>query len=339
MIEQKDKNIKTQLSLAATMFFAPFVKNLLKNKQIEINEDDQKFIDWYVRLWYITIWILLLAIASALALYFAPNIIFLWIQRISISLLVVLLLLGSLGAVVDIRILQEEKNILKYYDKKTDKSDILFSFLPIYNYYLRYKLHDFDKPFWWVKESILRWTLFIIVALLTKNIALSWFFITAMIIRLVSLLSWIDVLDKEIKKKLNTIFKENPEEIWAYIRWIFIYVFKKIKGDLKKYDIKLIIKWEKANFWKLIKTSNKTIILEYLVMLILLLLWTSLWRYFINDRIVYLPLTLIVSRYTLMTIKWKHLPHLPLAYEIVYFFELLFKNISTKFMSKKNKNI
>jgi len=339
MNEEKDRNVKTQLSLAATMFFAPFVKHLLKNKQIEINKEDQLFVDWYVRLWYITIWILLLAIASSLALYFAPNIIFLWIQRISISLLVALLLLWSLGAVVDMKILQEEKDILKYYDNKTDKSDVLFSFFPVYNVYLRYKLHDFNHPFWRAKESILRWTLFIVVTLLTKNIAISGFILTAMIIRLVSLIAWVDILDKTVKNKLNKLFKKNPEEIWAYIKWIIVYSIKKLKGDLKKYDLKVIIEEEKEIFGKLVKINNKTIILEYLLMIIVLLLWISWWKYFINDWIVYIPLTLILSKYLLMIIKLKHLPHLPLIYEIVHGFEFLFKDISTKLTSNKDKKI
>jgi hypothetical protein len=41
---KSNSSIKTQLSLAALMFFSPLVNNILNKKNIEITNDDEKFI-------------------------------------------------------------------------------------------------------------------------------------------------------------------------------------------------------------------------------------------------------------------------------------------------------
>ncbi|MFA7718217.1 MAG: hypothetical protein WC875_05890, partial [Candidatus Absconditabacterales bacterium] len=58
------------------------------------------------------------------------------------------------------------------------------------------------------------------------------------------------------------------------------------------------------------------------------LLLGIVYRYFLRpdftSRTIYLPLALIIGRYLLMLVVWKHLPNLPIAREIRLLLTLLF---------------
>lgn len=146
-------------------------------------------------------------------MYFFASVVFLWIYRLSAIMLIVLLVGGTIGAMANIKLLQEDETLLHYNKIQNDKSDIFLSFFPIYNIYQRYKLHNFEHPYRWAKESILWWTLFTIVIVATKSAVGSGFILTMIVIRVASLLSGIDVLDEQVKKKINNFFFKNPEEL------------------------------------------------------------------------------------------------------------------------------
>lgn len=57
MVEEKaiDTNTKTQLSLAAALFFSPLVQNMLKRRTWDISDQDKEFIRGYIRFGYITL--------------------------------------------------------------------------------------------------------------------------------------------------------------------------------------------------------------------------------------------------------------------------------------------
>jgi len=50
-----DTNTKTQLSLAAALFFSPLVQNILKKNTRDITDQDRSFIRGYIKFGYITI--------------------------------------------------------------------------------------------------------------------------------------------------------------------------------------------------------------------------------------------------------------------------------------------
>jgi hypothetical protein len=58
MVEEtktRDTNVKTQLSLAAALFFSPLVQNILKRASWDITDQDKQFIQGYIKFGYITL--------------------------------------------------------------------------------------------------------------------------------------------------------------------------------------------------------------------------------------------------------------------------------------------
>lgn len=335
-----DRNNRIQLSLAASMFFAPFVKSLINKGHFDLSQEDRAFIQWYIRLGFLTIGALLVTIGGAIAMYFFTTVVFVWIYRLSTILLVILLLLGTLGTLANIKILQEDQELFHYQKIKNDKSDIFLSFLPVYNIYLRYKLHDFDHPYWRAKESLLWRTLFILIALWTRSAIWSWFILTIIIIRVASLMSGIDIFDEFIKKKINKLYHKNPEELWWYIRGFILFWIEKLKRTAeldKKLELKNIITQEKEKMQHLFTLQNKAVVAQYFIALALLAWWFSIWLKTWSkpreSRVIVMTIVLILWRYVLMVIKRKHIPNIPIAKEIVDTSIYLYH----KFISKKTK--
>jgi hypothetical protein len=50
-----DTNTKTQLSLAAALFFSPLVQNMLNNNTRDITDKERDFIHGYIKFGYITL--------------------------------------------------------------------------------------------------------------------------------------------------------------------------------------------------------------------------------------------------------------------------------------------
>jgi len=50
-----DTNTKTQLSLAAALFFSPLVQSMLRRNTRDISDHDREFIRGYIKFGYITL--------------------------------------------------------------------------------------------------------------------------------------------------------------------------------------------------------------------------------------------------------------------------------------------
>ncbi|MEI6119298.1 MAG: hypothetical protein WCP92_09210 [bacterium] len=84
--------------------------------------------------------------------------------------------------------------------------------MPLYNIYIWYKIHIFDKPNWRVKESLILWTVFLILSFL-GNVLISSSALLLIIFRISALMSDIDFINIPVKQRLNKLFFKNPEEI------------------------------------------------------------------------------------------------------------------------------
>ncbi len=332
--EKVNNTNKLRLSLAATMFFSPLVKALVSKGHLELKDEDVKFIDGYVRLWYLNVVLLLTTLIGAGAMYFTNNAIFNWVYLISISLLIGILIIGSGCAVAKINILQSDGQLVHYQDTNVDKSDILISYLPFYNIYLWYKLHSFEHPYWRAKESILLRSLFVAVAFLSKSAAASSFILIVIIIRVASLMWGMDFLDKEFKKRLNKLFVKNPEEVWGYISWVLTFFVKKISGWSSEITVESAITEQKLAYQSFNSLKIPHTRIQYLLLFISLGIWFYSSDFTLYSWILYVPIALIVWRYVIMFGKWKKLPHLPLMKEIIDLGFWIFEKIHTKF--KKN---
>jgi len=101
---------------------------------------------------------------------------------------------------------------METYTVEGNKKEIIFKYLPIYNIYLWYKAHNFDKPNRRIEESILLRTLFVLVCM-SGSVMISSIVLIFIILRIAALMSDIDFINNQIKQHLNKLFLKNPEEI------------------------------------------------------------------------------------------------------------------------------
>jgi nitrogen fixation-related uncharacterized protein len=291
---------------------------------------------------------LILSVVSGLTSYFYDYLIIDWIYKIDTLILMWLMIVSILWVIVEKNILWWETKFFQYKEITNDKTDILFGFLPIYNIFMRYKIHTFDSPYWRAKESILWRLLFILVSLIIKNVVFSSFILVLIIIRIASLMSGIDIISDEIKKKINNVFYKNPEEIRWYVSGSIIFVIEKFTlhsalDKETKLDLNDSIKQEKKKYQILstFQIDNKLYI-QYWLLVLILLMWIYTWISAMNQWIYIIPSLMIWLRYIVMYWKWKHLPNLPLLKEftdlIYYIFEFVKPYLKKFYPNQKQKN-
>ena len=330
-----DTNTKTQLSLAAALFFSPLVQNMLKNNTRDITDKERDFIRGYIKFGYISLLFGIITIVSWVMNYlFALNMLNV-IYTVSIFILIFLLVISVVSILSDISLLKWGDHNLETYTVDGNKKDIILTYLPLYNIYLWYKTHSFEKPNWRIKESLLLRTVFLFVSMLW-NILISSVVLILIILRIAALMSDIDFLNISTKQRLNTLFAKNPEELRWYITWCVIYSVKSCVNIFKKlppYTLWEEIIKEKEVYSHIIDTQgNMNIITEYIIWIVLMIGLV----YFIHPdftvRTYYAGFLLLILRYLVMAIQLKHLPHLPIAREIL----LLVKWIGSLFKKKSN---
>jgi hypothetical protein len=205
--QNNNQSIKIQLSLTSLMFFSPLIIFILKNKSFEILQEDREFVKWYIALWWINLALLILSIGSWILAYLYNIVILNSIYTIFISILIWFLILWTLGAITETRILSWF-SLESWY--KTDyfvynKKNIILNYIPLYNIYIWYKQHNFDNPDYLIKESILIWIICLAFSFLPVSI---FFFVTLFLIllRVVTLLAWINIYPQNFKTKYLQFF-------------------------------------------------------------------------------------------------------------------------------------
>ncbi len=319
-VKKTDSNTKTQLSLAAALFFSPLVQYILKRNTRDLSQEERNFVQWYIKFGYLTLLFGVVVIWSGVMNYLVALKILDVTYTVSIFVLLFLLLVSVVSILGDISLLKSGNTPLPMYNVNGSRKDILLKYLPFYNSYLWYQAHSFDIPNRRIKESLLLRTAF-----LTMNIlgSVRWSIIVLIIIivRIASLMSDIDILPVQRKHYLNTLFSKNPEELWWYITGTLIFLFKSIVhlfAPMLPYTLSQEITKEKFHYSQIITLSgNIPLIIEYI-------LWMLLvgWLLFvvspdITNRVYYSALILWIGRYVVMSIQLRHLPHLPIARELV----------------------
>ncbi len=328
-VKPADTNTKTQLSLAAALFFSPLVQNMLKNDTRDISDKDRDFVRGYIKFGYITILFGIITIVSGVLNYLLVLDILNVIYTVSIFILVFLLIISVVSILSDISLIKSGDQTLHIYTIEGNKKDIILKYLPIYNIYLWYQIHTFDKPNRRIKESILLRTLFLLICL-SGSIWASSCILIVIIIRVAALMSDIDFLTPQTKQYINQLFFKNPEEIRWYVSWLGVYLAKAGVNIFKKTQAAHLseeIAQEKEVYSRIIDTQdNKDILYEYILWIIL----TGGLLYFVKldftIRTYYAVFLLGIARYLVMILQLKHLPHLPIAREIL----LLIKRILKK---------
>lgn len=334
-VKKTDSNTKTQLSLAAALFFSPLVQNMLKRNTRDITDQEREFIRWYIKLGYITLGFGIITVAAGILHYiFALNILN-TIYTISIFILLSLLIISVVSILSDISLLRWQNSPLHTYTVEGNKKDIILKYLPLYNIYLWYQAHSFDKPNRWIKESIILRGIFVLICSMGS---VRWATITliVIIVRVASLMSDIDMLQTQTKQQLNKIFSKNPEEVRGYVTGFVSYLGKSIKHLFKPtetYTLEQEIAQEKEAYGAIIDITTMTSIsIEYILWILILGGIIYLIHPDFTVRTYYVWFWLLLIRYILMAIQLKHLPHFPIARELL----LLVKGIGWIFKKQNS---
>jgi hypothetical protein len=113
--EKTDSN-KTPLALAALMFFSPFIHYFLNKKSIPLSDQDTEFISGYVKLGYLNLFFLIIAISTGVGNYLVKLPFLQVLYAISMSILLVFLLVGTIAILSDVSLHLEKNLTLSYYD-------------------------------------------------------------------------------------------------------------------------------------------------------------------------------------------------------------------------------
>lgn len=296
-IKNNSTNKKNEFAFSAIMFFAPLIKNNIKNNN-NLSQEDREFIIWYIKLWYINIILLVITIVLWIIQLITNSLI---IKKISIWFLIwlaVFLFIWTLLVALNTNINTNSKVI----EKEQDYNQLLY-FVPIYNIYIWYENHKFEWENSTIKCNIILRSIFALSAIFIMNIYINIFILCTILLIALCNINWMYFWSKR-KQAFNNSFSKNPEEIRWYICGPFYALFN-------KKSIKDNIEEQKKHYEFLFKTENKQIIVEYILLTILCLigiyLGTTHWKY-----ILIIWDLLIILRYLIMIIKRKHLPHLPI---------------------------
>lgn len=327
-IKKTDSNTKTQLSLAAALFFSPLVANMLKKNTRDLSEKEREFIRGYIKFGYLTLLFGAIVIASGVTNYLFALKILDVTYTVSIFILVGLLLIGIVSILSDINLLKWRDYTIQTYTIEWNKKNIIFKYLPIYNIYLRYQAHNFDKPNWRVKESIMLRTIFSLVSM-TGNVAISSVLLLLIVLRVAAIMSDIDFISIHIKQKLNTLFFKNPEELRWYVTGFVAFMAKSFVHmftSLPPYSLEDEIHKAKDVYNHIMDISwHTSLIIEYILWILLTIGLVYISNIDFTVRTYYAGFWLLLGRYLIMAIQLKHLPHLPVAREIVFLVQKIFK--------------
>lgn len=307
-------NISPQAMLSAVaglMFFGPFVKRNVNEDQY-FTQEEKDFIMWYIQVGFLNLTFLAIVLVASLIGLFVVRPYLSWIINIWSIAIFIISIFSIIACANSLSMRKDDEKIV--YDIQ-NKWQVLKSFTPILNYYLRFRQSDYSKPYRWLKESILLRTCFIFWALLLGSSFGLWILII-ILVRVILLLLNVDIIPLSMKKALNNSFLCNPSEIFAY-------VFSPIVSKIKKSDNETVLQTRKSQYaqWQKFWIS---IILQYLMFFgILYFIYHNSITLSLNEIILYIATVLWLIRVILFCINKKTILRIPILSEIV---SLVFKS-------------
>lgn len=304
---------KNEFAFCALMFFAPLIKSNIKTNDL-LSKEDKIFINWFIKLWYLNIILLIISIVFRVLQIKTNNII---LQKISMWFLILLAICLCTWTILVALNKNINPNKTEQINNENNLDNLLY-FIPLYNIYIWYEHHQFEWDNSLIKSSILLRTLFTLSSIFIRNTYVNIAILAIILFKITYTLSGISFWKKR-DEHINNTFQKNPEEI----RW---YLTGTIMSLLNKKWIKTNITEKKNIFEFIFKIDNKQIIFEYILLLIICIIWITVW---ITHEIYFLVIwdIMLIVRYGMMALKWKHLPHLPIFRGITSIF---FKSKITK---------
>ena len=309
-MESQINNISTQAKLSAIagiMFFAPLINNSIKSKNL-LSDTEKEFVSWYVKVWYFNLVLLAIIVIAIIINLTLISQIALRIANIG-CLVVYVVLFFSIFACINNLIIRWNGDSIKQNIQYKDQ--IIKVLLPIRNFNIRYKQENYNSSYRWLKESVLRWIIFIFWTLIFGNIVWIWIIVT-ILTRFILLLLNIDIIPLSIKKAINWMFLCNPWEITAYITAPII-------AKLKRYDYQTVLNAEKFKYEKW-QIGGVGTIVQYVLFLIILFLfyrWIEISPYYI------VSIFAIIMWFARIIIFYKYkksFPKIPILSEFIWLF-------------------
>ena len=304
---ETEKNIissDTKLSaIAGVMFFAPFIKNMLKSDHF--SDYEKSFLGWYIKVWYINLIFLAIILLATWLNFFWSNqvlsrIITIWsISIYIISTLTVFACANNVGLRMDNESMRQNVQ---------HKWQLIKSYTPVVNFILRFRQENYNMPYRRLKESILLRTIFIFGALLLWDPF--WIGVLVFIlIRVCLLLLNVDIIPLNVKKVINSTFSCNPWEMFSYL-------FSPIISKIRKLDCETILQAKKQwymqwqHFWI-------WIFLQYVLFVGILFLLYRWIGFSINHIVLFIATLLWILRVVTFYAYKKALLRIPILSEIV----------------------
>lgn len=318
---------RTALSLAALLFFWPSVNQLIKEWHISISPEDIDFIQWYVRLWNRIILTSIISVIVWLISFWA------WSQIISISydisviLTLFLIWFWIIKILSNQEIIHEDNKVIQWKELNISPSTILFAYTPFINFFYRFKNHNIEKPYRWIKESIIYWSLFYIIWLFFTN----WYVLSVLIIigivRVTSLSRWYDFITDNFKIKVNKLFTYQIEELIINIVALIYFWYKKIKNNQTTF--KECLDYLLLDYTNLAQNNYKELAFENFI-LTFIIFYISYYIRLTSSFDINLFMKLIPSMLILSKISWSYIYEKPLPVPLIHEIAQTIKYLFTK---------
>lgn len=341
--QQFERSDEKMFALASIMLLAPFVAVMMRRPEYELSPQQIDFIRGYVVLWNIILGILLLSFLFFLAnyIYWIGSLVYIGYVLAFSALAVIFFWIFWVSGSKDLAMLKSSLQQSTQNETQSGRNFIPY-YLPIYNIYQWYKYPRTLQNYRWLKESLLLWGLFTLLGLLGQNIFLMAVIVLIIVFRVISLQVWVDVIKDSYKESIDKVFENNLEEIWAYIGWSVLYLYRRIRGQgtderqqmtgsRQESDAGMwmeCVNSYKADFSKNLSFATPWLLLEYLlgaglfiwIYYDFFLLWNNiLFSWFLIASVV-----IFISRY-IIGYKTNSLSHLPILFEIIKAFRLIIK--------------
>lgn len=236
---QEKMNNKKLFAISGFLFFGPILYFMLDTNDYNLDANDKNFIKNYIRLsfvnWSVIVFLLIIYLLRVFGIFNLPvdsDYFFVWLCiRLTLGFAMILL----------------DKTIL---DVKSINADLIISkrkyLVPIYNFYIWYKNYNTQKDNLILKESILFWSVFVLLHIFWVKFAL-WIILTILFVRII-IEKYSDIYFEFYKKIIWQIFLVNIEEVRCY-------TIGTAKFLILKYANANIIKTVTNRIWKLIKSG------------------------------------------------------------------------------------
>lgn len=216
-------------SLAAIMLLAPAVSFMLKEKSIDIAVEEESYVKSYIRYGYNILMVLALALIvwGTYSFFFQIPVLY-WVNYSLLGAVILMIVIGVFSIVNNKTILSREAHNTP---ELSGNPAVIIYYIPLYNYYLWYNESDesLDKQsYQWVKESVILWSVYLIIISIWPNAAAIFLGLFIIIARCIMVTVGMDMLSSAAKEKLNRLIYRNIEELIAYPLGVIIHALKKL---------------------------------------------------------------------------------------------------------------